>query len=372
MDETTFRILSVLTSELGSNISINLLTRKIKERFGTGFYKNIYDKTKELEKQEILSITEIGKSSIIGLNYKDYLLTDILTEMELKRKKSFTEKNNEIKSLLIELENNFNGFYTTESILIVNSERNMRLNKAEFLFLLRTPGIMIIGEKRNSVENKKQLLQSEIECIHSMIKMIAGKLNLRIDYLILENKEFLELLKSDENNSLKEMLADKIVLTGEQAFWTRIRIALKEGNRIKVETKEINPAKISEKNLAFNLNRFGYKEAGITLEQGQKVCLEKIVTAILLQGNARRIEAIPVLLSKNKTIYNLLIFLSRKYGKLSELLGLLKALNKLTKNEAIKRETGKTINLLEQNFKVKEKKFDLKSIKQKMVLYNAN
>jgi hypothetical protein len=92
MDKTTFRILDTLSRDLGTPTSINELTKKIKETHGTAYYKNIYDKIQDLKKQDIISLSEIGKSSIITLNFNNYRLTDILAEMELKKKQEFLKK----------------------------------------------------------------------------------------------------------------------------------------------------------------------------------------------------------------------------------------------------------------------------------------
>jgi len=87
VDETTFRILDTLSRELGRQISINELTRKIAKQHGSAYYANIYKKLLALNKEGTILIGRIGKSSIISLNFKNYLLIDLLIEMELKKKK---------------------------------------------------------------------------------------------------------------------------------------------------------------------------------------------------------------------------------------------------------------------------------------------
>lgn len=54
-----------------------------------------------------------------------------------------------------------------------------------------------------------------------------------------------------------------------------------------------------------------------------------------MKGDARRINAIPTLLSKNAANYNLLIFLSRKYGLSDKLLPILKVMQKKKPQEKI-------------------------------------
>ena len=117
-----------------------------------------------------------------------------------------------------------------------------------------------------------------------------------------------------------------------------------------------------------NMARFGYREIGWKTEAASDICLESLTTEILLHGNARMIEAVPVLLAKNKPVYALLIFLCRKYGTLGKLLGLMSAMNKVKKNEVLE----KHINLIKNVLEEKEQKADEKTIRQKMELYNAN
>ena len=349
MDNTTFRILDILSRDLDSPISINRLTKKIKETHGTAYYKNIYDKIQDLKAQNILNITEIGKASVITLNFNDYRLTDILSEIEKKKKQEFLEKNIEMQMIFLEIDKEFRStFPSIESISIIDSEKNLKLNRIELLFLLA------------NFEEEQTIFS-----IHSIIERLQSKHNINIDCLILTEKEFLGLLGSEDINPLKEMLSDKITFFSPEDFWIWIKTALNKGIRIKTEEK-INPAKISEQNLIYNLNRFGYKEFGLKIEQGNKICIEYIITSILLQDDARRTQSIPILLMKNEINYNLLIFLCKKYKKTGELFGILRILNKIKQNNGIKN----AIRILE-TIKAKEIKINEKTIIEKLRLYDA-
>ena len=99
--------------------------------------------------------------------------------------------------------------------------------------------------------------------------------NIRISTLALTTDEFIQLLKSREVNPLREMLPNRINFISPQDFWTEIAIASEEkGLRIKFEESETNPEEISEENLVYNLNRFGYKEFGPELVLGEDICIE--------------------------------------------------------------------------------------------------
>ena len=114
------------------------------------------------------------------------------------------------------------------------------------------------------------------------------------------------------------------------------------------------------------MSRFGYKEFGSRIGQGKKICIEYIITSLLMQDDARRIAAIPIIIAKNNVNSNVLIFLSQKFGVSGKLLGILKILADIKPAEEINR----TISLFEA-LNVKETEADKSSILEKMRLYNA-
>ena len=77
-------------------------------------------------------------------------------------------------------------------------------------------------------------------------------------------------------------------------------------------------------------------------------------------------EAIPVILAKNRPNYGLLIFLSQKYSLSGRVLGLLEALNNVKPAE----EVEETIKILKST-NTRTVKTNLESIRKKMRLYNA-
>ena len=353
MNTTTFRILDTISAELGKSFSINQLTAKIKERHGTAHYVNIYKKLHNLEKQQILTLNKIGKSSIVRLNFQNYLLTDLLTEMEIERKLEFLQGKTDLQMILAEMYRYLSKMYSIKSICSMNQKKNMKLNRLELLFLLKT-------------SNDESLTQDEITKILTETKKLQNKHNLKIDCLLLEENEFSGLLESNEINPLKEILYNKTAFFCPQAFWDKIREIVDKGIEIRTKESETKPAEIAEMDLINNLARFGYREFGSRIGQGQEFCIEYIITALLMQGDARRIETIPIILAKHNANSNLLIFLAQKFGLSGRLLGLLKILEKIKPMK----ETKKTIGLLEA-LNVEEIKADEESILQKMRLYNA-
>src|SRR5574340_919752 len=243
-----------------------------------------------------------------------------------------------------------------KSISLMNPERNTKINKAKIL----------IHKKKT----KREKMEETKISIHTMIESLQKIHNVRIDYMILEDKMFLNLLKSDEINPAREMLSNKIVILNPQDFWIEIKKAGAEGIKIIAEEGETNPAKITEEDLIFNLARFGYTEFGPQIKPGKLICVEYIINAIMFQNDARRRDAIPITLAKNsdKTNYDLLLFLSPKYGFGGRILGILRALRNLMAHGMT--EINEPIRLLEAMI-IEEIKADSKSMKEKLRLYNV-
>jgi len=105
---------------------------------------------------------------------------------------------------------------------------------------------------------------------------------------------------------------------------------------------------------------------GRAIKRGEDICAEYIITSILLGNNSRLMESISIILAKNKINYDLLIFLSQKYGVSEKLLGLLKAFIKLKRV----REANDAIKIL-TNINVRGIAVDEEMIKEKMELYHA-
>jgi len=349
MDKSTLQILDLLSSNLDNSLSISALTKKINEKYGTAYYANIYQKLQKLKGQDLINLNQIGKSSIIELNFQNHFLLDFLTEMEIEKKLDFFKNKPELLPLLIELERSLNDICSIKTLSSIKTERNIKLNRLELLFLLK----------------KSSQYHNETISIYARILDLQKKYNIRITSLILDQKSFSELIRSNETNPIREALPHILNLFCPQSYWGEIR-QIKEKSKIRNILNEIKPTKISHSDLIYNLNRFGYKEFGWNIEKGKKICIEYITTALLLQSDVRLFEAIPVIISKNSFDTNLLIFLSQKFGTSKKLLGLLRILRKFKP----KNEISKTIEILE-TLRIEEIPADEKNILKKMRLYDA-
>lgn len=349
MDTPTLRILDTISSHLGDSLSINQLTETIKNTYGTAHYANIYRKLQELKKEGLLNLDPVGRSSIIKLNFQNYLLIDLLAEMEIEKKVEFLKGRNDLFILLTEMEKFLSGTSSIKSICATNPARNIKLNRIEFLVLLR---------------KTTHYLDETLKVCREMQKL-QNKHNLRIDTLILDEDDFSDLAKSNEINPLREALTKKTVYFCPQSFWNIIKRTSEEAE-IKTITTETQPTSIPPSDLIYNLARFGYKEFGLNIEQGKSYCIEYLTTALLLLEDARRYEAVPIILAKNTFKPNLLAFISQKFGTTGNLLGILKMLQSIKPTNKIE----ETIRILDV-FNVNEIQADERSILQKMRLYNA-
>ncbi len=216
------------------------------------------------------------------------------------------------------------------------------------------------------MRNSDEADWNETKSVYRMMRDAQSKRNIRADGLLLSTEDFADTLASDEVNPLKEMLSNKVTFHAPQAFWTEIAAILARGYKIRLRNTETNPAKIAEKDLIFNLNRFGYREIGPKITEEEKICIEYIIASLLMKGDARRINAIPAILSKNKANYNLLIFLSQKCGVSGRLLGLLRTMHKIKPKEKI----AIVIDILEE-LVTKEIKADEEAVARSMRSYNV-
>ena len=356
MDEPTYRILDILSRRLGISMSINEITKNIDEIHGGAYYANTHEKIKELGREEILVLTKAGRSSLVSPNFDNYMIIDMLAEMELRRKHDFLKGRQEMQMLMLETDTHMRSIPLISHILLMYPEKNTKLNKAEMLIRLKG------SDDRKAIEETKV-------GVHTVMETLQQRHNIRMDYLILESRMFLDLLKSNEHNTVREMLHDKIAILHPQDFWLEVKNITEKGIRISSISHETSPAKISEEDIVFNLARFGYVEIGSKVKQGKLFCMEYAISSIMFHDDARRMDAIPVIIAKNPKIsYGLLLFLARKYGFGGKMLGILRTMRNLVARGM--KTVDEPIRLLEA-MRIEEVKANTKSIKEKLRLYNV-
>ena len=309
---TEFKIIDTISREIGNPISISGLTTEIKREFGSAHYPNIYSALLELKNKNIIQIEKQGNASIPLLNFSNYLLPDMLIEIELQKKRDFLQKWPEAQLLLSNLDQELSGLSFIRSILLLEPEHNMKLNRAELLILI---------DQENLANRQKA---------RSMINELRKHHNIRMEDLTLSQGKLIDFLKSSEKNPIKEMLSDKIATYLPQIFWKLIVNAYTHGTRIRFDNERTNLSKIKESDLAYNLAKFGYKELGPEIRQGEDYSMEYIISSILTGDDPRRAAAASILILKNRPSFELLGFLSMKHGFAEKLLGLLEVINDIS------------------------------------------
>ncbi len=359
MKDIEYKILNILSRKIGNPISIHNMKEQINETFGHAYYANIYNAIQEMEKRKLVNIDKYGKSSVTSLNFDNPLLIDSIAQVEIINKIYFLEGRKDWQILVLQINSYLREFSTIRSILIINPETNARLNRIELFILLRKE------------EHKK-----ELEDIRSNMKLLQRVHNMRIDYLMLDEISFENLLRYEDTNPIKEVMSDKIEIFNPQNFWLMIKSLLDKGIRIQVEEETISLTKISEQDVVFNLARFGYKEIGTRIAQGKLIGIEYLVTSILVKkDNIRRLEAIPIILAKNKEKINyaLLVFLATKFKMIRQLYNILKVLDEITPTEEVKQVMQEITDAVKQKVKTDQQAIELslKDMEKKMRLYNV-
>jgi hypothetical protein len=349
MDTQTFRLLATLSAHMGEAMTINQLVASTKEAFGTAHYANVYHKVQDLKEAGWIITNRAGNAYQVQLNFDEYLLPDVLSEMEITRKIKAFHARPALDPLFKELESRASARLSIASIAVFSLEKNYKLNRIELVVLLKETADY----------------RGEIARIHEEFFALQKKHNVKIDSLVLNNLDLGGLLLSREDNPIKEMVPRMIVFFGAQAFWKEIgRIG--QGGHVQLSSTETRLAKMPAADMVFNLNRFGYKEFGTTIGRGTDACIETITIALFLQTGTRYQEAVSIILAKNAFKSNLLAFLSQKHGVAGRLLSVLKVLQEIKPRKDI----AETIEFL-IIFENPEILVDKQGILQAMETYHA-
>jgi len=356
MDATTFKVMEALAGAWAAPMSIRELAGRVKRLHGTAHYANIYRKVQALAEDGTVRLQTVGRSSGVSLGMGSRTVR-LLAEMETERKSRLMEGRPRLGILIDEIESGFRSrINAVSSVSIVDAERNLSLNRAELLFLLAEAD----GGAAVAVADETEA------GIHALMAKLQKMRNLRLDYLIVKRSQFIRLLRESYANPLKSMLPRQVAFFRPQDFWTAVKEAGEQGaGAWNAETVE--PARMPEMDMAYNLDRFGYTELGRKLQRGADIRLEYVIVSILIKGDTRRLEAIPTLLAKNPVDYGMLFYLCKKYKRLEGLMGTLKAFTKARKDAGAER-----LVTAMQSAGVRPSRFDAAAAVGKMRLYGAD
>jgi len=339
MNNDEIKILKYLSDKLGSGGNILEMLKDINSKYGKTYYPNIYKATKHLEKMGIIKITTEGKNKIISLNKENPFSKYYMAEIE-DSKMIEIDIFKELLDDLLSLPEKFNIF----SMASLETKHHLALNRVELLILVKNH-------------------DEDYDLIKSLSQMESAY-NIGIDPIILTLDEFIKIMKSDELSPIKDLILDKYILYNSLGFWDLII-----RNDINSDYKKLNkyPQEITEEELAYNYNRFGFK-LHEKLTEETKISLEAIIFAMSITDEPRIKYGSIIILKKNidKIILSYLFYIYKRYEELSRLRSMILSLielQALKMNENIKRY----LDLMKED---KSIKFDLNTIKKYIELYD--
>ena len=109
--------------------------------------------------------------------------------------------------------------------------------------------------------------------------------------------------KVEINTIIKKMQGQKLKQTERNYLYRSIRPKLIAANILSSENilKEINKNnKEDDSTIEFNLSNYGYEMVSLKKKKGKIIPIEELIIKIILKPKARFIEAIPILIIKNK------------------------------------------------------------------------
>lgn len=298
--ELEILIIGTLVAYYRIPLSILRLTNYVKKKYSRGSYHRVHDTVYRLERENIIYLKNIASSKIVYLNLKNNLTVDILCELDNFIKSKMIAKYLNFRLIIDELFELNNE--SIHSISLFFPEINIKINRLELLIIIKTP--FELFEKYSKIINRLSLLH-----------------DIRIDYLILEESKFYDLLRKSDLNPVKEILYDKTTIINSNSFWDLVIKALYDLEDIELKYNSDNilqthPLEFTEIDIQYNMMRFGYSELGSKIVEGKLLCIEYLISSILMRENIRWKEAIPLLLNKNQSTldYTILKFLLSKYN----------------------------------------------------------
>ena len=198
LEKTDFEVLAFLINNLNSEYSIREIAKYLKKP-----YVKAHKSIKRLSNQKIVSITIKGKSHYCKVDVNNNL--DVICFIEYQKSKEFLLRHKKIKLALDEIANSVKS--ANYSLIIFGSYAKGTSDKNSDL------DIAAITSKEDKEEAEKAIKSA---------KMISS---LNIHSLEFTYQEFIEMLKSKQNNAGKEIAKNRIILKGAEQFHECIRLS---------------------------------------------------------------------------------------------------------------------------------------------------
>ncbi len=297
MRKITCLVLGALARNFGRLLSIKRLVSEI-SAIKPSFYKNVYDEVMLLEQQGLLKMLKAGNNNLIEFDFSSIDLVNALSELELQKSAELLDarKLSASKVAFTEL---MLSLSPGTAACVVSGSKSLALNMLEFLIVL--PDSVNSREARAST--------------HSAVNSFSLKTNFKTTTLMLTALEFRQLLSDAKANSLKHLIKQETCFYNPQLYWLNFYSMQKQGLKTVFQEATGNALDLTRDDVLKTFARHGYAELGGVAETTGDYCIETAIAAALLQEDARLLEAIPIVLAKNKVNYHLLEYLIAKHGK---------------------------------------------------------
>ena len=296
MNKEEMKILEYLSDNLGYGGNILEMSKGIDKEHGPAYYPNIYNTIKRLEKINIINIKHDGNNKTIKLNTENPISIYYISEAENYKNQKITISL-ELLDDILKLTQKFDIF----SICFLDIKHYLIMNRLELLIL-----------NRNNNEN--------IELMRELHKL-EYHYSMSIDSIILTSDEFINKIKSDELDIIKDLILKKNIIYNIDGFW---KLILENNINAKYKKLDKYPQDITRDELAYNYNRFGF-QLYEKFKPSDKIAIEPIIFSMSLNDESRIRYGAILLLYKNIENINLsyLFYIFKRYNKLSELKGIL-------------------------------------------------
>ena len=195
--KNALKILELFRKELFLKISIREIMKKINSKS----YQRVYEAVEDLAKKKVLISEKLGNTNLISLSFyrEAILLLGFLDEKEATKLPNYS-KILDIKEISDYL------------IIVTGSYAKGNPNKKSDMDL-----VIIVPDKENIVSVQK--------LVENQTMLFVPPIHL----YVFKKKDFIEMLKSKEENYGKEIVKNRVIFKNAQMFYELVKEAIENG-----------------------------------------------------------------------------------------------------------------------------------------------
>ena len=195
--KNALKILKLFRKEIFLKISIREIMKKINSKS----YQRVYEAVEDLAKKKVLISEKLGNTNLISLSFyrEAILLLGFLDEKEATKLPNYSKiiDIREISDFLI---------------MVTGSYAKGNPNKKSDMDL-----VIIVPDKENIVSVQK--------LVENQTMLFVPPIHL----YVFKKKDFIEMLKSKEENYGKEIVKNRVILKNAQMFYELVKEAIENG-----------------------------------------------------------------------------------------------------------------------------------------------